>query len=464
MRSIKRIDSRLAEQRVLAGPRLDRLPICSFHYRILGLIGSGLFLDSFDIYMQGPILAQMVQTGWSTPMHNASFLSATFAGLFTGALVSGWLGDRFGRRKMYQANLLLFGLTTLLSAASPSFEFLVACRYIASTGLGGEIVTGYAMLAEFVPARVRGRWQGMLVFISNLGLVISALVCLTVIPRFGWRWVFALVGTTSLLVFIMRNMMPESPRWYESKGMLVEANLLLMSIEAEAERSTNTPLQSVCFADFPYALPADVDTSIRQLFRQPQLQHTILAMVLMICMNVSIFAFTAWVPTILVSSGTKMASTLLLTSIMQAGSLPGALLGAWVVDRFGRKPALVSFSLFAAIASSVFGFVGSRVGTAAVGFSLMVLLYALAAMTFGTYIPEMFPTCLRLRGSGISNASGRLANIVVPYGIVLLLVTWGSIALYLAIAAILLVQTVFIITLGEETCRKPLEQINTRLT
>src|SRR5689334_11672724 len=229
----------------LAGERLDRLPICFFHYRILGLIGAGLFLDSFDIYMQGPVLAEMVRVHWSDPARNAMFLSATFAGLLTGALLSGWLGDRFGRRTMYQLNLLLFGLITLISAFAPSFEFLVACRYVIGIGLGGEVITGYGTLAEFVPARKRGRWQGMLAFLSNMGLPASAFTSLLIIPLWGWRWLFALVGVLAVFVWVLRKAMPESPRWLQSHGRHAQAEALLTRIESEAERASGNALPGI---------------------------------------------------------------------------------------------------------------------------------------------------------------------------------------------------------------------------
>src|SRR2546428_8482102 len=100
----------------LVGARLDRLPICSFHRRILLLIGAGLCLDSFDVYMQGPVLAELVRIKWSTVAGNATFISLTFVGFAIGTLLSGWAGDRFGRRTVYQFNLLFFGLATLVAA------------------------------------------------------------------------------------------------------------------------------------------------------------------------------------------------------------------------------------------------------------------------------------------------------------------------------------------------------------
>jgi putative MFS transporter len=103
-----------------AGARLDRLPASRFHYRMLGLIGGGMFLDAFEIYLQGAVLAALLGIGWSTPAQNANFISVTFAGMVLGAWLAGILGDRYGRRFSYQANLLIFGLASLAGAAAPS--------------------------------------------------------------------------------------------------------------------------------------------------------------------------------------------------------------------------------------------------------------------------------------------------------------------------------------------------------
>ncbi len=78
---------------VNAGARLDRLPASRFHYRILGLIGGGMFLDGFEIYLQGGVLAAVIGLGWSTPAMNANFISATFAGMVIGAWLAGIAGD-----------------------------------------------------------------------------------------------------------------------------------------------------------------------------------------------------------------------------------------------------------------------------------------------------------------------------------------------------------------------------------
>src|SRR5713101_2668496 len=143
---------------VNAGARLDRLPISSFHYRIFWLVGAGMFFDGYDLYIAGGVLASAIQTKFSTVPQNLQFISLTFVGMTIGALVTGFLGDRYGRRFTYQINLLIFGLASLAAAFAPDMTTLIWLRFVMGLGLGAEIVVGYATLTEFVPSKSRGRW------------------------------------------------------------------------------------------------------------------------------------------------------------------------------------------------------------------------------------------------------------------------------------------------------------------
>ena len=203
---------------VNAGARLDRLPTSSFHDRMLGLIGGGMFLDAFEIYLQGAVLAALLVLGWSTPAQNANFISITFAGMVVGAWFAGILGDRRGRRFSYQANLLIFGLASLAGAAAPSMNWLIVARFVMGVGLGAEIVVGYVTIAEFVPPSSRGMWGSALAVITNSSLFFSALIARLVIPNIGWRWMFVIVGIGALIVWQLRKRMPESPRWLSPRA------------------------------------------------------------------------------------------------------------------------------------------------------------------------------------------------------------------------------------------------------
>jgi putative MFS transporter len=150
---------------VNAGARLDRLPISSFHYRIFGLVGAGMFFDGYDLYVAGGVLASAIQSKFSTAPQNLQFISLTFVGMTLGALITGFVGDKMGRRFTYQINLLIFGLASLAAAFSQDMTQLIACRFVQGLGLGAEIVVGYSTLTEFVPPKTRGRWLSMMAFL-----------------------------------------------------------------------------------------------------------------------------------------------------------------------------------------------------------------------------------------------------------------------------------------------------------
>src|SRR5215475_1789099 len=219
---------------VNAGGRLDRLPINSFHYRIFWLVGAGMLLDGYDLYIFTNVLPAAAQSGFSTALQNADFISKTFLGMTIGALVTGFLGDRYGRRFTYQINLLIFGLASLAAAFAPDMTTLIWLRFVMGLGLGAEIVVGYAALTEFVPPGSRGRWLSSMAVLVVSGLPITALLGYVIVPSYGWRPMFAIAGVGALIVWYIRKSLPESPRWLEAQGRSAEAEALMQSIEKEA--------------------------------------------------------------------------------------------------------------------------------------------------------------------------------------------------------------------------------------
>src|ERR1700704_5617899 len=179
---------------VNAGARLDRLPVSSFHYRIFGLVGAGMFFDGYDLYIAGGVLASAVQTKFSTVPQNLQFISLTFVGMTLGALITGFVGDRFGRRFTYQINLLIFGLASLAAAFAQDMTQLTACRFVQGLRLGAEIVVGYSTVTEFVPPKTRGRWLSMMAFVTVCGLPVTGVVGYLIIPNFGWRPMFVIAA------------------------------------------------------------------------------------------------------------------------------------------------------------------------------------------------------------------------------------------------------------------------------
>ncbi|MDB5874804.1 MAG: proP [Ramlibacter sp.] len=436
-----------------AGDRLDRLPISAFHWRILALIGAGLFVDAFDLYIGSSILAEVMRDGWSTMQLNAVFMSATFSGMAVGSLLGGIAGDRYGRKFAYQFNLLLFGCASIAAAFAPSMEVLIGLRFLIGLGLGAETVISFALLVEFVPPRVRGKWGAMLALIVNMGVFVAPAVSYLVIPNFGWRWMFAIAGVAALVVWLLRYSMPESPRWLESKGRRQEAADVMTAIEVEVGKKHSLPLVKATPA------PRQAHVSWTVLFSKKVLPRTIVASVIAVSMVIVMYSFVAWLPTFFVKQGMSIAKSLAFTTLMSAGAPLGCLIGIWLADRAPRKKTLVAVLMFDALAGMVYLGATSDYVLVAAGLALLIGLYLVAALGIGCYLPELFPTEYRMRGSGFANTAARVTGIFVPY-IVLTLFQFGSAAGVIALCTAVFLLCAFVITvLGPETAGRSLEAI-----
>src|SRR5579872_114541 len=251
---------------VYAGARLDRLPISPFHYRIFALVGAGMFFDGYDLYVAGGVLASLIQSKFSTLPQNLQFISLTFVGMTIGALVTGFVGDKFGRRFTYQINLLIFGLASLAAAFAQDMNQLIICRFIQGLGLGAEVVVGYSTLTEFVPPATRGRWLASLVFVTVCGFPVTAFLGYLIIPTWGWRPMFVIAGIGSLIVWYLRKNLPESPRWLEAQGREADAEALLQTIEKEVASTTGA-------LPAPAIAPPVPQLTAAAMFKPPILQR-----------------------------------------------------------------------------------------------------------------------------------------------------------------------------------------------
>ena len=135
----------------------------------------------------------------------------------------GWLGDRKGRVVCLVLTILLFSLFTGLAALAFSAGFLIGVRFLAGTGLGGAVPVDFVLMAEYSPARLRGRLLGLAPLGFAIGIFFAAAVGLYVVPHFGWRWLFVVGIVPALLVVALRMGVPESPRWLAGQGRSEQA-------------------------------------------------------------------------------------------------------------------------------------------------------------------------------------------------------------------------------------------------
>jgi len=441
-----------AALKVNAGARLDRLPISAFHRRIMWLIGIGMFFDGFDIYVASTVLGATLKSGFSTLGQNALFVSLTFVGMMLGSLITGFLGDRFGRRFTYQSNLVIFGLASLGAAIAPSMTILIICRFFMGLGLGAENVVGYSTMTEFVPPQARGRQQGLMAVFVVTGLPVAGLLGLVLIPSFGWRSMFVLGGLGALAVWYARKSLPESPRWLEVVGRDQEAEAILQKIETEVAL-THTLAEPVILNKVPQS------RAFASLFTRTMFPRMVVGCVTLIVINTLLYGFVTWLPTFFVHQGFSIAKSFTFALVMSLGAPVGSAIGAFTADSWGRKPTIIGASMLAIVFGAIYPFVSSETLLPIVGLLLVIPIYVLVALLFGIYVPELFPTETRLRASGICNTLGRGATIVTPFIVVALFAQYGVIGVLAMMIGLLIVQIVVVAWLGVEPTGRGLEEI-----
>ncbi|MDR5784632.1 MFS transporter [Caballeronia sp. LZ065] len=442
-------------QTVNSGGRLDRLPLSGFHWKMLALIAAGGMVDAFDIYLAGGVAPAMAKEGFSTLAMNAAFVSSTFLGMFIGAAFAGIIGDRFGRRVSYQANLLIFGLASLAAYIAPNIEALIGLRFLMGLGLGAELVIAAGTLSEFTPPAYRGRWGAALSLVIASGLTFSSWIGYFVIPTFGWRWMFIIAGVGAVAVWAMRKRMPESPRWLERVGRLQEAEVVTTAIERDVERRHGAlPPASLQLTESGAPAP------LRDLFAPALLPRLLVASLLIVTTNVSVYGFVVWLPTFFVEQGLTVTKSLGYTTTMAVGAIFGSLMATLIADKVTRVKAIVFSCLLLIVSATAFCQMKTPTEILVAGFCLVSSLYCLISIGQYNFVPEVFPTAYRLRGAGFASMCGRAAAIVTPFGTLALYKDYGVIGVLSGVGLLLCTLIVAVLVLRVETGRVSLEALS----
>lgn len=442
------------------GARLDRLPLARFHFRIFGIISLGLLLTGFLSYSGNVVLAKLVSNGWSNNFLNAAFTSALMFGYFIGSMSGGFIGDYLGRRKAFRISLLIVGISATAAAFVPDMYWLIVFRCLMGIGMGALIMVGYASFTEFIPPGVRGKWSARLSFVGNWAPMLSAAIGVVVIAFLSWRMMFLLGGAGMLLAwYLSGRYFIESPRWLAGKGQQALAEAQLRDIEAQIAQEKHIPgsamphLQGAGSAHTEHG-------SFWLLFQGKMLRRTLVAITVLIAMNISLYTITVWIPTIFVNSGIDVTKSIFMTAIIMLGAPAGIFIAALIIDRFPRR----LFGSFLLMLIALLGYFYS-VQTAewailSYGMVMIFFLYMYVCFASAVYVPELWPTHLRLRGSGFVNAVGRIVAVFTPYGVAVLLTQYGSVTVFIVLGMMLVVCSLILFFFGIETRQVSLEEIS----
>jgi MFS family permease len=237
--------------------RLDRLPWSRFHTLVVVALGVTWILDGLEVTLAGSVSGALKEspslrfTNTEVGIAGAAYL----AGAVLGAVFFGWLTDRLGRKKLFTITLLVYLAATAATAFSWSFASFIVFRFFTGMGIGGEYTAINSTIQELVPARVRG-WVDLVINGSFwVGAALGAVGAIILLepgllpPDLGWRLAFFIGAALGLIILVLRQWIPESPRWLISHGHAETAAAIVTDIEARAgvtySAAENLPLTSL---------------------------------------------------------------------------------------------------------------------------------------------------------------------------------------------------------------------------
>ncbi len=441
--------------------RLDATPLNRFHWRLLIVSGLGWMFDAMDVLLIAFVVAPIRGEFGLDPTRTGLIASAGFVGMFIGAAVSGRLADRYGRRNVFQATLLVFSLGSLLSAAAPSFETLLLARIIGGLGLGGELPVASTLVSEFAPRAQRGRFIVLLESFWAYGTILAGLIGVFVIsgfqiggfvvPGFGWRGAFLVGALPALYVAFLRRELPESPRFLAEHGRATEADAVVRRVEREGGGALITVSR-------PAAPERSRNTRIGDLFSPRYVRRTTMLWILWFGITLTYYGMFTFLPTLLAARGLSEVRSNEFFFLSTLAQVPGYFSAAWLVERIGRRPTLVAYLVGSAAAALAFG--NSGTGTDAFVYAALLSFFNLGAWgVVYTYTPELYPTAVRATGAGTAAAVGRIGGTIGPFITPTLAASAGQGATFALFMALLLATAVAVATLGEETRSRSLEEI-----
>jgi MFS family permease len=385
-----------------------------FHTVVVLLFGLGWALDAFEVTLIGNVLGALRER-FDLGANAMSFiLAAWFAGLIIGATGFGTLSDRLGRRRVFLASLVLYGVATLLTGFAPNLAALLALRLIAGIGVGAEYSAINAAITELVPSRSRGRAAAIMLNFWPMGSFVAALLSWLVLsalpPELGWRVVFGLGGAIALSAAWFRRHLPESPRWLIQAGRREDARAIIANIEA------GLPKPPV-----PHATPI-VHRVRRETGRLGMLARQypgrlLLGAALDFAEASGYYGLFAFLPVVVLPALHLPAAQLPLFYLAgSVGAAIGGLAAAALLDRLGRGWTVGGFYLATAFGLIAFAAVTKQgAGPIMLGFALVNLLATGSWIAAYPTFSELFPTALRATGIGASVAVGRVGAALSPF-------------------------------------------------
>jgi MFS transporter, AAHS family, 4-hydroxybenzoate transporter len=378
---------------------LNEHPFSGFQWLIFTMCFLIVLLDGFDTAAIGYIAPSLIQEWGVSKPALAPVLSAALFGLAGGALASGPLADRLGRRLVLNVSVLVFAVACLISAFSQDLQSLTIWRFITGLGLGAAMPNAVTLMSEYCPAQRRATLTNAMFCGFPLGAAFGGFLAAWMIPQFGWRSVLILGGVAPLaLLAMMFFVMPESVRYMVAKGYATDR------IRAVLRRISASAANAKSFFMTEAKPTTEAKGGLAVVFSSAYRVGSLMLWLAYFMGLVIFYALINWMPILFKDAGIDPRTGTLISALFPLGGV-GAVFFGWLMDRFNANRIIAVGYALTAIAIYAIGQVAGNVG-----------LLALTVVVAGT-IMNTSQSSMPALAAGFYPTSGRATGVSWMLGI-----------------------------------------------
>jgi MFS transporter, SP family, galactose:H+ symporter len=410
----------------------------------------------------GALLPLTTEFGLTT--HDQELVATTVVvGQIVGALGGGALADRIGRKPAMLAVALGFGLFSLLSGLAFAIPVLLAARFLLGVTVGVSIVVAPVFVAESAPVKVRGALLVLYQVATVVGIIAGYLVAWALAGAGNWRLMLGIAAVPAALVALMILRLPDTARWYVLRGRTADARRVLHRLDPTADTDAE-------LAEITAAVTEEKGGRLAEIFRAPWRRATVFVVVLGFFIQITgINAIVYYSPRIFASMGFSGDAALLgLPALVQVFGLAAVLTSLVTVDRFGRRPTLLTGIGIMVVANALLIVVflaGASFGGILTVLGFVGLVLFTVGFTFGfgslvwVYAGEAFPARLRATGASAMLTADLVANAIVAAVFLTMLNGLGGAGTFAVFGVLALAAMLFVYRKAPETKGRRLEEI-----
>ena len=384
---------------------LNEHPFSWFQWLIFALCFVIVLLDGFDTAAIGFIAPSLIKEWGVTRPELGPVLSAALFGLAVGAIISGPLADRLGRKLVLVGSVLVFGVACLAASYSTSLDRLTVLRFLTGVGLGAAMPNAVTLMSEFCPERQRAVLTNAMFCGFPLGAAFGGFLAAWMIPRFGWRSVLVLGGATPLvLTIVIAFALPESVRYMVAKGQPAER------IRAVLGRISSAAVTARSFVMTEKSSTAAV-SGIGVVLSGPYIVGSVMLWLTFFMGLVIFYALINWMPLLFKEVGLDPQTATLISALFPLGGC-GAILFGWLMDRFNANRIIaIGYALTAVFIYAI----GLTAGSSVSRLMLLVFVAGVLMNTAQSSMPALaaafYPTRGRATGVAWMLGIGRFGGI-----------------------------------------------------